>query len=121
MNSTAAHLQRRARHLLLGRNFTTLVDILPGVVNIPSADAFYSQSGVNGAAVLPAIYGQRPRDTYYSIDEAPNASVMANILGILPPPEAIAEMKVESGMAKGAFGWASGANVNVETKSETGD
>lgn len=104
---------------MLGRNFTSLVDILPGVVNIPSADAFYSTSGVNGGAVLPAIYGQRPRDTYYSIDEAPNQSVMANILGILPPPEAISEMKVESGMTTGAFGWASGANVNVVTKSGT--
>jgi hypothetical protein len=104
---------------MLGRNFTTLIDILPGVVNIPSADAFYSQSGVNGGAVLPAIYGQRPRDTYYSIDEAPDMSVMANILGVLPPPEAIAEMKVDSGMSTGAFGWAAGANVNVVTKSGT--
>ena len=50
---------------LLGRNFTTLLDVLPGVANIPSTDAFYATSGVQGLAIAPAVYGQRPRDTYY--------------------------------------------------------
>jgi hypothetical protein len=104
---------------MLGRNFTTLIDVLPGVVNIPSTDATYATSGVQGAAIAPAIYGQRPRDTYYSLDGADNVEPNFNTIGILPPPEAIAEMKVESGMATGAYGWASGANVNIVTKSGT--
>ena len=38
---------------LLGRNFTTLLDVLPGVANIPSTDAFYATSGVQGLADAP--------------------------------------------------------------------
>jgi len=104
---------------MLGRNFTTLLDTLPGVANIPSTDAFYATSGVQGLAIAPAVYGQRPRDTYYSLDGAVNMEPNFSRIGMLPPPEGIAEMKVESGMATGAYGWASGANVNIVTKSGT--
>src|SRR5438094_7569278 len=104
---------------LLGRNFTTLIDVLPGVANIPRTDPFYTTSGVQGLAIAPAVYGQRPRDTYYSLDGAVNMEPNFSRIGMLPPPEGIAEMKVESGMATGAYGWASGANVNIVTKSGT--
>lgn len=106
---------------LLGRNFTTLLDVLPGVANIPSTDAFYATSGVQGLAIAPAVYGQRPRDTYYSLDGAVDMEPNFSRIGMLPPPEAISEMKVESGMATGAYGWASGANVNIVTKSGSRD
>jgi hypothetical protein len=44
---------------------------------------------------------------------------MENGLPFYPPPESIAEMKVQSGMDSGAYGWASGANINLVTKSGT--
>src|SRR5437879_11818260 len=102
---------------LLGRNFTTLIDVLPGVANIPSTDAFYATSGVQGLAIAPAVYGQRPRDTYYSLDGAVNMEPNFSRIGMLPPPEGIAQMEVESAMATGASGWGSGANVNIMTTS----
>jgi hypothetical protein len=104
---------------LLGRNFTSLVDMLPGVNPVPGADASYAGSGVNNQAVVPAVYGQRQRDNDFTLDGGTNVTPNFSRLGMIPPPEAIAEMKVSSGMDSGAFGWASGANINVVTKSGT--
>ena len=44
-----------------------------------------------------------------------------NLLGVplFPPPEAIAQMKVESGASSGVYGHGSGATVNLVTKSGT--
>jgi hypothetical protein len=41
---------------MLGRNFTALMDILPGVANIPSSDATYTTSIVEEAP-LDASFG----------------------------------------------------------------
>jgi hypothetical protein len=41
---------------MLGRNFTALMDTLPGVANIPSSDAVYTTSIVEGA-LLDASFG----------------------------------------------------------------
>jgi Carboxypeptidase regulatory-like domain len=102
---------------LLGRNFTTLVDVLPGVTNIPSTDASYAPSGFNGDAVEPSVYGQRQRDNDITVDGATALAPNFTEITLFPPPEATAEMKVETGMDSGAYGWASGANINVVTKS----
>src|SRR5262245_7108003 len=104
---------------LLGRNFTSLVYILPGVNPVPGADASYAGSGVSNLAVVPSVYGQRQRDNDFTLDGATNVTPNFSRLGMIPPPEAVAEMKVSSGMDSGAFGWASGANINVVTKSGT--
>ena len=103
----------------LGRNFTTLVNILPGVNPVPGADASYAGSGVGNGAIVPSVYGQRQRDNDFTLDGATNVTPNFSRLGMIPPPEAIDEMKVSSGMDSGAFGWASGANINVVTKSGT--
>jgi hypothetical protein len=104
---------------LLGRNFTSLVDILPGVNPVPGADASYAGSGVANQAIVPAVYGQRQRDNDFTLDGGTNVTPNFSRLGMIPPPEAVAEMKVSSGMDSGAFGWASGANINVVTKAGT--
>ena len=101
----------------LGRNFTTLLNILPGVSPVPGADASYAGSGVGNQAIVPSVYGQRQRDNDFTLDGATNVTPNFSRLGMIPPPEAINEMKVSAGMDSGAFGWASGANVNIVTKS----
>src|SRR5690349_13261303 len=103
----------------LGRNFTSMVNILPGVAPVPGPDAGYAGSGVANQAVVPSLYGQRQRDNNFTLDGATNVTPNFSRLGMIPPPEAISEMKVSSGMDSGAFGWASGANINVVTKSGT--
>ncbi len=101
----------------LGRNFTTLLNILPGVSPVPGADASYAGSGVSNQAIVPSVYGQRQRDNDFTLDGGSNVTPNFSRLGMIPPPEAISEMKVSAGMDSGAFGWASGANVNIVTKS----
>ena len=103
---------------LLGRNFTSLLNILPGVSPVPNPDSGYATSGVSSDAVLPSVYGQRQRDNAITVDGAP-ALNYSQRLGVYPPPEAVGEMKVLSGVDSGAYGWASGASVNVVTKSGT--
>jgi hypothetical protein len=105
----------------LGRNFTTMIDILPGVANIPGPDNSYAGSGVGSSAVVPSLYGQRQRDNDFTLDGATNVTPNFSRIGMIPPPEAIQEMKVSSGTDSGAFGWASGANINIVTKSGTGE
>src|SRR6185437_3659562 len=98
---------------LLGRNFTSLIGILPGAGSVP--DNHGDNSSVNKVALNPSMYGQRQRDNDYTLDGVVNNEPLFSTIGIYPPPEAIAEMKGDSG----AVGWASGANINIVTKSGT--
>lgn len=102
---------------LLGRNFTTLVAILPGAGSVP--DNHGDNSSVDKVALNPSMYGQRQRDNDYTLDGVVNNEPLFSTIGIYPPPEAIAELKVESGSDSGAVGWASGANINIVTRSGT--
>ena len=104
---------------LLGRNFTSLIAILPGAGSV--ADNHGDNSSVAKVALNPSMYGQRQRDNDYTLDGVVNNEPLFSTIGIYPPPEAIAEMKVESGSDSGAVGWASGANINIVTKSGTND
>lgn len=102
---------------LLGRNFTSLVAILPGAGSVP--DNHGDNSSVGKVALNPSMYGQRQRDNDYTLDGVVNNEPLFSTIGIYPPPEAISELKVESGSDSGAVGWASGANINIVTKSGT--
>jgi hypothetical protein len=65
-------------------------------------DAGYAPSGFNGGAINPSINGQRQRDNNYTIDGVTNNEPLFSRIAVFPPPEAIAEMKVESGAKTGA-------------------
>jgi outer membrane receptor protein involved in Fe transport len=104
---------------LFGRNFQNMILILPGVSPASSPDArseSFSSTGVN-----PSVFGQRQRNNNFTIDGGNNNSYGGNDINTFPPPEAIAEMKVESAMSSSAYGVGSGASVNVATKSGTKD
>jgi hypothetical protein len=102
---------------LLGRNFSRAMWVMPGVIPVDSSDT-YNRS-VGGLAVDPSFYGQRQRDNNITLDGVGNKDPLFQHINLNPPPEAIAEMKVESAMSSGTYGHASGANVNVVTKSGT--
>ena len=104
---------------LLGGNFTALIRTLPGVVPVTSPDA--RNNSVAGLGLNPSLYGQRQRDNNYTMDGGSNNDLGGNDIAIFPPPDAIAEMKVLSGMTSGAYGHASGANINIVTKAGTKD
>lgn len=100
---------------LLGRNFTSLIMVLPGVSSVRSPRG--GPFSVGGTGNNPNVFGQRWRNNNYTLDGVSNNEPLFNGVPMLPPPEALAEMKVESGMSSGAYGHASGANINVVSKS----
>lgn len=102
---------------ILGRNFTRALLIAPGVNAVDSSDT-YNRS-VAGLAVNPSFYGQRQRNNNFTLDGVGNKDSLFQHINLSPPLESIAELKIESGMSTGAYGHASGANINVVTKSGT--
>jgi hypothetical protein len=70
---------------------------------------------VGNTGINPSIFGQRWRNNNYTIDGVSNNE--PNGVPLMPPPESLVEMKVEIGMTSGAYGHASGANINLVTKS----
>ena len=105
---------------ILGGSFLNLMSIAPGVAPVPPAGSTTNFSPV-GQSTMPSVYGQRQKDNNFTIDGVENRD--PNLLGVplYPPPETIAEMKMESGMSSGVYGHASGATVNVVTKSGTNE
>ncbi|MBZ5564902.1 MAG: TonB-dependent receptor, partial [Acidobacteriia bacterium] len=106
---------------LLGRSFTDMMLVLPGA-SIPGTSYWQNWTPHSGGASSGgdvAFYGQRPRNNVFYMDGVLNAELLFNGIPHYPPPEAIAEMKVESGMDSGAYGVASGANISLVTKSGT--
>lgn len=101
---------------VLGGSFLNLMSIAPGVAPVAPAGSTTNYSPVN-QSTMPSVYGQRQKDNNFTIDGVENRD--PDLLGVplYPPPEAIAEMKMESGMTSGVYGHASGATVNIVTKS----
>ena len=104
---------------MLGRNFTSIMLVAPGVNPVGPPDSV--NLSVGGLSMNPSVYGQRQRDNNYTLDGVGNNEPLFNGVPMFPPPEAIGEMKIESGISSGASGYASGANVNLVTKSGTRD
>jgi len=110
---------------LLGRNFTSLLLTAPGVSTNPTprGGPLSPTTGANSAitnpfiGTNPSINGQRWRDNDYLVDGVENNEPLFNGIPMQPPPEALTEMKMESAMSSGAYGHASGASINLVTKS----
>jgi hypothetical protein len=113
-----------ARHMtdlpVLGRSFLNMILLTPAAAPVPPAGSTTTYSPV-GQALMPSVYGQRQKDNNFTMDGVENRD--PNLLGVplFPPPEAIEEMKVESGMSSGVYGHGSGATVNLVTKSGTNE
>lgn len=105
---------------LLGRSFLNAITLVPGTVPVAPAGSTTNHSPV-GQSVMPSVFGQRQKDNNFLMDGVENRD--PNLLGVAlyPPPEAIAEMKVDSGVGSSAYGHASGATIDVVTKSGTNE
>jgi Carboxypeptidase regulatory-like domain len=103
---------------LLGRSFLNAISLAPGVVPVPPAGSTTNHSPVS-QSTIPSVFGQRQKDNNFLMDGVENRD--PNLLGvaIYPPPDAIREMTVDSGVGSSAFGHASGATIDVVTKSGT--
>src|SRR5271170_1680772 len=103
---------------LNGRNFTFLAQISAGV-NTPQADS--RGNAANGAF---SANGLRPAQNNYLLDGIDNNSDNVDFLNgtnfvVLPPPDAIAEFKVQTADFSAELGRAAGAVLNATVKSGT--
>jgi hypothetical protein len=103
---------------LLGRSFVNALSLVPGTIPVAPAGSTTNHSPVS-QSTIPSVFGQRQKDNNFLMDGVENRD--PNLLGvaIFPPPEAIAELKVDSGVGSSAYGHGSGATIDVVTKSGT--
>jgi len=105
---------------LNGRNFTFLAQLAAGV-NTPQADT--RGNAANGAF---SANGLRPSQNNYLLDGIDNNSDNVDFLNgtnfvVLPPPDAIAEFKVQTSDFSAELGRAAGAVLNATVKSGTNE
>lgn len=101
---------------LLGGSFLNALVVAPGVVPVAAPGTTYNYSPTN-QNVMPSVFGQRQKDSDFLLDGVENRDPDFLGVPIYPPPAAIAEMKVDSGVGSSVYGHGSGATVNVVTKS----
>ena len=98
-----------------GRNFTSLMTLVPGTIRTNPVGVFDSPQGNSSFSVN----GARDGANNYMIDGADNNEVLLGIVTILPPPEALGEFKLQTSAFSAEYGRAGGAVINVSTKSGT--
>jgi hypothetical protein len=110
-----------------GRNFTSLLQLTPGVVPIMvGQNAGMSGGGGFGAPVaigadyaFPAINGQTNRSDYFLMDGLNNYGTLESTYAVPPIIDAIQEFKIVSHTDNAEYGDVLGGVVNVVTKSGT--
>ena len=102
---------------LNGRNFTQLILLTPGAVPV-GGDQQASNAVVTFGAggISPTVNAQTGRQNNFTMDGGNNNELYRNIWAVSPPPDAIQEFKVQTNTVDAQI-YATGANVNVVTKS----
>lgn len=120
------------------RNFTLLAALSPGVTRpavgvLGGSGTFANGSGSpvgnstestrfreSGGSVL-VVNGARPTNNNFTLDGVDNNEGQFGQIATYPPPDAIAEFKVETSVAQAESGRAGGANVSATYKSGGND
>ncbi len=104
---------------LNGRNFTTLVSLVPGVSNQTGQDE--ASVGINGSVAF-SMNGGRTEYNNWELDGGDNMDNGSNgTLNVYPSIDAIAEFKVLTSNYGAQYGRNGSGTVEVETKSGTKD
>jgi len=102
---------------LNGRNFTTLVSLVPGVSNQTGMDE--PQAGINGSVAF-SMNGGRTEYNNWELDGGDNMDNGSNgTLNVYPSVDAIAEFKVLTSNYGAQYGRNGSGTVEVETKGGT--
>jgi len=102
---------------LNGRNFTTLVTLVPGVSNQTGMDE--PQAGINGSVAF-SMNGGRTEYNNWELDGGDNMDNGSNgTLNVYPSVDAIAEFKVLTSNYGAQYGRNGSGTVEVETKGGT--
>jgi hypothetical protein len=117
------------------RNFTLLATLSPGVtrpfVGVIGGGGNFEAGGnpvgtstestrfrESGGSVL-VVNGARPTSNNFTLDGADNNEGQFGQIGIYPPPDAIAEFKIQTSVAPAEGGRAGGGIISTTTKSGT--
>ena len=110
---------------LNGRNFTELLTILPGTVNLNTDQNSGGGGGWNGASIgqfsFPAVNGARNRSNIFFLDGANDLNTLSGTYNYAPIVDAIQEFKSQGHNDLAEYGGAAGAQVSVVTKSGTNE
>jgi hypothetical protein len=102
--------------MLNGRNFQSLLTVVPGVSNVNGANGFY-QTGQGAITSEVVVNGSSDEETMYTIDGVYNVTAASEItLPITPVVDHVAEMRVLSDNYSAKYGLA-GREILVTTKS----
>lgn len=104
---------------LNGREFTQLTLLAPGAAPIQDAQQSGFQVTQGAGGISPSVNGQRGEENNFTMDGVLNNQLFMNTWVISPPPDAIQEFAVQSHITDAQFSIASGANINVSTRSGT--
>jgi hypothetical protein len=108
---------------LNGRNFTQLLLIAPGTVNLNTDQNSGGGGGWNGASIgqfsFPAVNGARNRSNMFILDGANDLNTLSGTYNYAPIVDAILEFKSQGHNDLAEYGGAAGAAVSVVTKSGT--
>jgi hypothetical protein len=108
---------------LNGRNFTELLTILPGTVNLNTDQNSGGGGGWNGASIgqfsFPAVNGARNRSNMFILDGANDLNTLSGTYNYAPIVDAIQEFKSQGHNDLAEYGGATGAMVSVVTKGGT--
>ena len=108
---------------LNGRNFTQLLLVTPGTVNLNTDQNSGGGGGWNGASIgqfsFPAVNGARNRSNIFILDGANDLNTLSGTYNYAPIVDAILEFKSQGHNDLAEYGGAAGAAVSVVTKSGT--
>jgi len=108
---------------LNGRNFTELLLITPGTVNLNTDQNSGGGGGWNGASVgqfsFPAVNGARNRSNMFILDGSNDLNTLSGTYNYAPIVDGIQEFKSQGHNDLAEYGGAAGAAVSVVTKSGT--
>lgn len=106
-----------------GRNFTQLLLITPGTVNLNTDQNSGGGGGWNGASIgqfsFPAVDGARNRSNMFILDGENDLNTLSGTYNYAPIVDAIQEFKSQGHNDLAEYGAAAGAQVSVVTKSGT--
>ena len=110
-----------------GRNFTSLLQLTPGVVPImvgqsngmAGSGGFGAPVAIGADYAFPAINGQTNRSDYFLMDGLNNYGTLESTYAVPPIIDAIQEFKIVSHTDNAEYGDVLGGVVNIVTKSGT--
>lgn len=110
---------------LNGRNFTQLLLISPGTVNLNTDQNSGGGGGWNGASIgqfsFPAVNGARNRSNLFILDGANDLNTLSGTYNYAPIIDAIQEFKSQGHNDLAEYGGGAGAAVSAVTRSGTNE